>query len=286
MLEPISLRVLLRSLIFFSQQKQSSSQELENNLNVTADRAKAIVRQLTTMGLLEKVDTEFRCAPHGKIMVNAVQASHWSTVHDILQETCKEYDALLKVLKSCKVGDKGLMISQVVKLSAKFGRGLNRVTTDVCCEWGRRLGKIQKNLFTSGVISRFYLIHDQSIPLNNIENEIHAQYARLGKGKRRLLIYVSVPRLRENVCETLKISRRRFDGILLEISKRNTGEVELASGPLTSRSRTAPTRKLSIYVDRKAAVLSPNYILEAEEGLDVGGKKYQTIAFHRRDHSV
>ena len=283
MLEPISLRVLLRSLIFFSQQKQSSSQELENNLDVTVDRAKAIVRQLTIMKLLEKVDTKFRCAPHGKIMVNAVQTSHWSRVHDILQETCKEYDALLKVLKSCKAGERGLMISQIVKLSAKFGRGLNRVTADICCEWGRRLGKIQKNLFTSGFISRFYLIHDQSIPLNKIENEIRAQYARLGKRKRRLLIFVSVPRLRENVCETLKMSRRRFDGILLEIWKRNTGEVELASGPLTSRSRTAPTRKLSIYVDRKSAVLSLKYVLEAEEGLDVGGKKYQTIVFHRRD---
>ena len=283
MLEPISLRVLLRSLIFFSKQRQSSSQDLENNLDVTADRAKAIVRQLTAMNLLERVDTEFRCGLYGKIMVNAVQASHWSTVHDILQENCKEYDALLKVLKSCKVGERGLMISQIVKLSAKFGRGLNRVTVDICCEWGRRLGKIQKNLYTSGAISRFYRIHDRNIVLSQLEKEIRGQCAWLGKRKKRPLVYVSVPRLRENVCETLKISRRRFDEGLLEIWKRNTSEVELASGPLTSRSRTAPTRKLSIYIDRKSAVLSPKYILEAEEGLDIGGKKYQTIAFHRRD---
>jgi len=110
--------------------------------------------------------------------------------------------------------------------------------------------------------------------------ELMAEYL---KRKGNPIIYVSVPRLRENVCEILKISRRRFDLILLEIWKRNTHDVELASGPLTSRSRTAPTRKLSIYVDRKAAVLSPEYILEAEEGLNVGGKKFQTIAFHRRD---
>ena len=283
MLEPISLRVLLRSLIFFSQQKRSSSQELENNLDVTADRARAIVKQLMVMKLLEKVDKEFRCTRYGNMIVNAVQASDWSTVHDTLEENCREYDTLLKVLKFCRVGERGLMISQIVKFSAKFGRGLNRVTTDICCEWSRRLGKIQKNLYTSGAVSRFYLIHDRDIPLNQLEKEIRGEYAQLRKKKRRLLVYVSVPKLRENMCETLKMSRRRFDEGLLEIWKKNTGEVELASGPLTSRSRTAPTRKLSIYVDRKSAVLSPKYILEAQEGLNIRGKKYQTIAFHRRD---
>jgi len=252
-------------------------------LDVTTERARAIVRQLTSMGLLEKVDGEFRYGRYGKIMVDVVRASHWSKVHNILQENCKEYDVLLKVLKSCKVGEKGLMISQIVKFSAQFGWELNRVTTDICCEWGRRLGKIQKNLYTSGAISRFYLVHDRSMPLNKIENEIRAQYMRLGQGKGRLLVYVSVPRLRENICETLKMPRRKFDQYLLEIWKRNTSEIELASGPLTSRSRTTPTRKLSIHVDRKSAVLSPKYLLEAEEGLDIGGKKYQTIAFHRRD---
>jgi len=283
MLEPISLRVLLRSLIFFRQQERSSSRDLKSNLSVTADRARAIVRQLSSMGLLEKSYEEFSCSRLGKSALDAVQASHWSKVHDILWETCKEYGALLKVLRSCGVSEKGLMISQIVRLSAQFGWELNRVTTYICCEWGRRLGKIQKNLFTSGVVSRFYLIHDRSIPVNLIENEIRVQYGHLGKRKGHLLIYVSVPKLRENVCERLKLSRRKFDDVLLEIWKRNTGEVELASGPLTSQSKRAPTRKLSIYVDRKSAVLSPKYILEAEEGLDIGGKKYQTIAFHRRD---
>jgi len=270
-------------LIFFSQQKRLTQKDLENHLRATHDRARAITRQLTTMKLLEKVATEFRCSSHGETIINAVKTSHWSMVHDILLENCKEYGALLKVLKSGKVGEKGLMISQIAKLSAQFGLGLNRVVTDVCCEWGRRLGKVQKNLFTSGATSRFYLIHEQNMPLNKIENEIHAQYGRLAKRNGYPIIYVSVPRLRESVCEILKISRRSFDLVLFEIWKRNTGIVELASGPLTSRSRTAPTRKLSIYVNREAAVLSPKYILEAEEGLNVGGKKYQTIAFHRRD---
>lgn len=194
-----------------------------------------------------------------------------------------EYDTLLNVLKSSRVGERGLMISQIVKRSAKFGRGLNRVTADICCEWGRRLGKLQKNLYTSGVISRFYLVDEQNIPSGHLEKAIRAEYVQLTKRKRVSLLYASVPRLRENVCETLKISRRGFDEGLLKMWKRNTGKVELASGPLTSRSRTTPTRKLSIHIDRKSAVLSPKYLLEAEEGLDVGGKKYQTIAFHRRD---
>ena len=277
------MRVLLRSLIFFDQQKKSGSRKLEDNLEVTADRARAIVRQLIVMKLVKKVDKEFRCANHGEEMINAVQGSNWSTVHDILKQTCREYHTLLKVLKSCRAGERGLMISQIVKLSGKYGKWLNRVTVDICCEWGRRLGKIQKNLFTSGAISRFYLITEQGIPLNQLEKEIRREYTGLRKRKRHSLVYVSVPRLREDVCETLKISRREFDESLLEIWKRNTGEVELASGPLTSRSRMAPTRKLSISVARKSAILSPKYILEAEEGLDIRGKKYQTMAFHRRD---
>ena len=282
----MSLRILLRSLIFFSRQKQCSSHELEGNLDVTADRARAIIRQLTAMKLLENLGAEFRCTAQGNKAVIALKKSHWSTIHDILEEICREYSALLKVLKSCKVGERGLMISQIVKRSAQFGKGLNRVTADICCEWGRRLGKIQKNLFTSGAVSRYYLVHDRDIPLDEFEKEIRGKYALLRKRRGRLLVYVSVPRLRENMCETLKMCRRKFDGGLLEIWRGNTGEVELASGPLTSRSRMAPTQKLSIYIDRKSAVLSPKYILETEEGLDVEGKKYQTIAFHRRDRCV
>jgi len=281
-MEPLSLGVLLRSLILIHERREALLHDLEENLNTTSDRARAIERQLRNMMLIEKIDEKLTCSSNGGALIEAFGNESWAAIHEILRNSCKEYDTLLEALRNSGVGEKGLMISQIIKLSQGSKQPLNRVTAEVCCDWGCRLGKIQKNLYTSGAISRYYLISNYYTPSVKIEGAIMREYNLLrGNGIIRFL-YVSIPKLRENTCELEKIPRNLFDKTLLEIWKRNIGIVELASGPLNSPSRRTPTHKMSIHVDRNKAILSPRYALEAEEGLNIGGKKYQTIVFHKR----
>jgi len=280
-MEPISLGVLLRSIILLYEREESTLQDLEKKLRITTERAKAIERQLQNMLLIEKIGEKIKCTLKGSQLVVAFREESWDEIHEILIDSCKEYRTLLKALQKSCIGQKGLMTHQIISISQNLEKSLNRVTVEICCDWGCRLGKIQKNLYTSGVISRFYLVSNNNTSSIEIERAIVREYISMRGNNLISLLYVSIPKIREIICELEKISRSLFDKSLLKMWIGSNGSIELASGPLNSSAIRTPTHILSINVDRNNAILSPKYALRVGEGLDIGGKKYQTIAFHQ-----
>lgn len=280
-MEPLSLSLMLRILLLINSANNIKIISLVKKLDINLDRMKAIVRDLLKMELLLNNKDALTCSGEGKFLLTAFKNECWESFHNILLKKCKEYHNLIKTLETSMVGEKGLVYSQIISRSKNYRPILNQVTSEVCCDWGRRIGKIQKNLYTSGAISRFYLINDDNLRVKKIEYIIENEYLNIQNNGEINVRYVSIPNLRENVCELQKISRRKFDEVLLNLWSENIGQIELASGPLTSRARKTPTRKLTIHVDRSSAVLTPKYILQEEEGLNIGGKKYQTIVFNK-----
>jgi len=280
-MEPISLSILLKTVSLIRASNGITYITYEQKMSFTKARNKSIIRELIKSKLIYLDHDSLYCTNKGCNFLNLFLQERWDDFSNLLAEVNKEYCNLLQILSLSKIGDKGYTFAQIISRSKKNRSILNQVTSEVCSDWGRRIGIIQKNLYTSGAVSRFYLSNNSEWSIKDIEKRIEVEYLILQQKYPQNLRYVSIPKLRENVCELIKISRRYFDEILVTLWRKNIEKIELASGPLTSHSRKTPTKKLSIHINRNDAILSPKYNLRAEEGLNLGGKKYQTIVFHK-----
>jgi len=277
LLHPVSLRSLIQGLVLLDQSKKIDV--LEEKANVTKRRASEIVEELIDLGLVKRNGEDASATELGVRFLSSYKQSAWKELHEILYDGRLEYRTVTRILRE-NSGSKGLTISEICQRRGKIS--INVVTTEVCLEWGLRLGVFQKNLYTSGMNSRYYCVSNESEKGECFRKKLLELYGSLNvKRYGRRVLFVSIPELRELVCEELRIRRQVFDDMFREVYLEKTDKIELCGGPLTGTARKAPTGKLSIFVDRSSLLMAPSIALEQQEGLRLRGRVYQMVAFLR-----
>ena len=279
-MNPISLRTLLQSLLIFHSRGPSELDVLLEDTGVSRRRAKEIIDELVRLGLLQRTESLITCTLLGEKFVNALKNSEWPSLHDILVNKCREYQSVIHVLREAREGI-GLTLSEICLRSSNYGISINVVIGEVCIEWGIRLGVIQKNLYTTSFRSRYYYVQNESVALSEFRKILLEQYKHLNFTRSgHNLMYVSIPELREAICEALRLRREIFDRFFEKLYVSESSVIELSGGPLTGTARKAPTKKLSIFIDRKSLIMAPKLALEAQEGFRFRGRVYQMVAFY------
>lgn len=94
-------------------------------------------------------------------------------------------------------------------------------------------------------------------------------------------IFVEISKIRENLCEELKITRELFNDLLRSIYLASIGKMELSGAPIITLAKKSPLSEKKMKLEGKQAVLSPKFEVARErEGLSVGQKAYYYLAIH------
>ena len=275
-MHPISLRSLIQGLMLAH---GKTMEALEKEANLSRRRATEILQGLSDLGLARYEKHAASITSEGILFLELFKNSNWKKMHEILSANNVEYQTIASILRDNE-GPHGLTISEICRRQEQVR--LNVVISEVCLEWGIRLGIFQKNLYTSGLSSRYYFVSKEDETPDSFERTLIESYNQLNVRKSgQRLFYVSIPELREVVCERLRLRRTFFDEMLRDLCLTSTGRIELSGGPLTGTARKAPTRKLSIFADRSSFIMAPRIALEDEEGLRMQGRVYQMVAFLR-----
>ena len=275
-MHPISLRPLIQGLLLADGKTVDA---LEKEANVTRRRAAEILQGLDDLGLVRYEKDTAIITETGINFVESFRNSDWKKLHEILSANNAEYRTVAEILCDNE-GPHGLTMPEICRKQNQIR--LNAVVSEICLEWGLRLGIFQKNLYTSGIGSRYYYVSKESETTDGFTTKLVELYNQLNIGKSgQRIFYVSIPELRELVCEHLRLRRTVFDEMLRDHYLANTGKMELSGGPLTGTARRAPTRRLSIFADRSSVIMAPKIALEDQEGLRFRGRVYQMVAFLR-----
>jgi hypothetical protein len=157
--------------------------------------------------------------------------------------------------------------------------GYNKVTVDLLTDWGERLGALVKNPYTQEYYPRREREEEWDEFLRSINLSYDDMNTRTGISSK--LIYVEIPRIRERVCQQLRIGRPGFDRLLRRLALEKPGEIELASAPVTTSAKTSPfgIKLLQESHDPKGTSITGSEA--TREGLSIGGKEYFYIAIHK-----
>jgi hypothetical protein len=165
------------------------------------------------------------------------QDENWAELHQILLENSKHYRTLFEFLEmeQKKTGFSRDQLSEFLSGEHDDIR-LNKTGIEVLTDWGERLGGLQRNVFTD----RYYQVCEESRDKSFLETleESYQQLEQTGGVSMRQR-YVSIPRLRESVCERLRTSRDTFDKRLKRVAQNQIGRMELSGAPLDSSAKEA-----------------------------------------------
>jgi len=269
---PVSLRPLLESLIVVEELRPRTQANFRGRTGLTERRSSEILSSLDALGLVSLEKERISLTSKGSQTVAAMREQHWRKIDDALCSESAEYRAVRNALSARK--GSGLAISEMKSIV-----GLNQVVCETCLEWGLRLGRFQKNLYTTGRDSRYYALTGDVVSIEEFERGLRSSYLALNvsSGFRRSR-YVGIARLREVVCEALRLGREEFDERLGEVCLTKLGAIELAGGPLTSTVRTTPTAEQSLTVNMDLEVPIPKLLTTVKEGFKMRGRVYQTLA--------
>jgi len=160
----------------------------------------------------------------GDRFLHFVQSEQWTEVSRILRSQSQHYDAYLDVVDSNDPKAPEELLEALQASEASSLRTYNQTSIDVLCDWAERLGAVQRNAFTG----QYYTVQD-SPQADDFVDCLVTTYDEFdhttGLGMRQR--YVSIPLLREHVCERLKWPRDAFDPALLDLFDENIGRMDL-----------------------------------------------------------
>jgi hypothetical protein len=148
-------------------------------------------------------------------------------------------------------------------------------------DWGERLGQIQRNAFTG----RYYAVRNPSVPdefASVLLQTYDEQEDTTGVNLRQR--YLSIPRIREALCEKLRCSRDVIDEALLALCQQNVGKLELSGAPIDTGAKDSVLGIKSLELDGDDALVSTSQSSQqVMSGIEQLGKEYYYIAVHDRN---
>jgi len=276
-IRPVTLRRVIETLDLSIKEGCLDPSVLSAKLRTTQRRAQEILLEIERMKFLEG-DKDKKFSPN-KIaagFIDAFNHEKWERMHDMLLKNYVFYRVFVDRLQR-DVSQSGFTKSDLLAIFVSEPQlSFNPTTIDVLCDWAERLGVVQRNLYTN----RYYITNnviDFQEFITFLQTTYEELNIKLRPGVKQK--YVEIAKLREHVCEGLKIKREAFDFLFTDIFKKSYGRIELSGAPFTSIAKKSPTSLKKVKKGMKDSILSPQFIcLKEGRGIEINGKEYHYVA--------
>jgi len=280
-MRPITLRRIIELCNLALEHNVLNENLIMKELQVSPNRSKELLFEISRMKLLNKEPEGYVANDSTKFIIDAFEKEEWHLFHQFFLKHHPFYRHFIEVLKSHLEDEKGITIDELVNEAKEKRLPLNRTTIEVLQNWCERLVILQRHLY----FKRFYVVKHKKPKLDIFKATVQKAYHSLNKSPRPglYLTYVEVPKLREEVCEQLKISRNTFDRLFKEICCEAVGKIELSGAPTITSAKRSPLGIRTMKAIKKKDVVSPKIDLDKERrGIFVGGKAYYYVAIHEK----
>lgn len=245
-IRPVTLSRIIEMLGICQEDRKIREEDARQKLKVSKNRLKEIMNEMKRISLIEAKGDISLTSTGEKVWDNFLN-ENWKRIHEILFEYSPHYHTFIKTLEELN-GETGLTEKELLKeLSDEDELKFNKTSISLLTDWAERLNIIQRNVFEN----RFYRV-GLSNDLSFVE-ALKEEYSNL-EHRRGLNLrerYISIPKLRERVCEKLSITRDKFDRLLVEIYMENIGNMELSGAPLDTQAKESRLAIKSMEKDDK-----------------------------------
>jgi len=263
--------------------ESSPPSDIASCLDVSERRANEVVEAATRIGLLTEQDCShldecgYCTTTDGQGLLRAVRREDWDEVSRVLQKGSPHYHRFLNVVHDVGPASRETLLTALQTRSEENWLTFNETGLDVLCDWGERLGSVQKNSYSGD----YYPVSD-SIRGSEIVVAVEEVYEELNEtvGVAMSRRSIPIPEFREQLCEELRCSRAEAEEALVELNRANA-TVELQGAPMDTVAKEAPYGTKSIELDEKDGLITANQTTEQIlTGLRLAGREYYYIAIH------
>lgn len=276
-MRPVTLRRVIEICSLATKTKKVGVAIISERLVVGPSRAKEIILEVIRMALLESHDDAYTANANTIKFLEYFENEQWDKIHEYFLANYQFYQNFIRILEDHINNDKGLSLNEIKEESTKHKLNLNQTAVEVLSDWCDRLGVVQRHLYTR----RLYLIRYEETNFERFKNALKKCYRELSFSHGRKGVFVEIPKIREDTCEQLKITRKGFDEILRQTYLQNIGRIELSGAPIITLAKKSPLSEKKIKFQGRQTMLSPKFELTRKrEGLLVGQKAYYYLAMH------
>lgn len=270
-MRPVSLSRVAETAFYAEKTKKFTNRELAQFLKSSEQRAKEVSEETVNMGLLVKKDIFYISTKRCSIFLKNIRDNNWKAIHNQMLEY-SFYKTFFDILQLIEPATPDEILQALSASSTPF----NEASRQVLCDWGERIGSVQRNIFTN----QYFTTTESETGFIHAFLEIY-QSLNIKSGLSLRQRYVEIPRVREFVCQKLRISRESFDSRFHHLCLKNIGKIELAGAPVTTHAKRSAKKVKNVHFlelpDTITMKLSSNQFLN---GLIVGQKSYYYVAYH------
>lgn len=285
---PVTLGRLVE-LTYSCDTEPQSTKALENALDMGHRRARETILEATRIGLLVESQEEetayYATTEIGERFLGAIRDEDWQQVSNLLTRHSPHYSTFVNLLE--KHGEESLGLDEVLELLQKAQDStpysFNQTSVEVVGDWAERLGRVQRNAFTG----TYYPVSESNTnPETDFGDVLLDAYDHLEQtaGVDLRQRYLSIPQLREEVCERLGWRRSNFDEALLDLCQANVGKLELSGAPMDTAAKDSALGIKRIELAESDGLVSTSQSSQqVMAGVEQFDKRYYYLAVHDRD---
>jgi len=249
-----------------------------DHLSLTPRRGKEILRELASMKLLSKLDDSYIPTNGTRKIVDYFVKGDWKNIHEYFKTNNPFYREMI-IFMTSKGKKNDYTLNGLLQNFMDHELDFNQTILDVLTRWGERFGVLQRHLYKKTFYAIESTIPDHTIFISSLKKQYNTLNVK--KGLFLSQTFVEIPKLREDLCETLKMRRDIFDSLFMDYYRSALGTVELAGAPTITPAKRSPLniRKTNIQLNGK--FVSPVFDLEKERrGITINGKNYYYLAIY------
>ena len=285
---PVTLARLVESAHACEGSPRTTS-EFETQLEVSHRRARETILEAERIGFVDTASREsdgsdeksYVTTRIGEQFLAAVREEIWEDASAVLETWSPHYSALLSAVKEVEPASLDTVLDELEATAEFTPYTYNRTSVEVLGDWAERLGRIQRNAFAG----TYYCVSRGTIPrsfgqfLLTVYDDLE-ETAGISLRQR----YLSIPRLREHVCEQVGCTRAAFDDALVALVGQNVGKLELSGAPIDTGAKDAALGiKTMSRSDSDGLVSTAQSTEQVMAGVEQFGKQYYYLAVHDRD---
>ena len=268
----IKLSRVVETCHYALKENRINTKRLATILNVKPRRAVEILKEVTRMSLLVEENSTYRPNKNCKEFLQKVEDEDWFGVHKIMLS----YPYYASFYNKLKVQSNSKTTQEILSMLKEDTVYFNQVTVDNLCDWCERLEVVQRNVLTG----KYYAIGNTIKNFKNVFMHVYNSLnVTIGLGMQQR--YVEIPKMREIICEELKISRKLFDRSFKKFYLKNIGTIELSGAPFTTHAKKTQKKVKKTLIsnmhEKFTTILSSEKYLD---GINVNGKAYYYAAYH------
>jgi len=276
---PVSLARLVEA-SFLADDQQPTDEDIAAELDTTHRRTREIVLEADRLGLLETTEQDperYGLTPEGADFLESVVAEDWGTTDRILQDQSPHYGAFIDRVETDGPSSMPELLGQLENTTPAL-YDFNETSIDVLCDWGQRLGAVQRNVFTGTLYAPTTGSLPEGFPaalMSSVESIEETAGVNLQQR------YISIPELREAFCESHELPRDIFDEGLVGLATENVGRIELSGAPIDTGAKEARFGIKELrYTDENGLVSTEHTSEQVMRGVELRGKQYYYLAIH------